>query len=331
MIEVALPRGLHDRLGWTDDIYAAFNVQSIDPTRENICAAVAVIDQESSFRVDPVIPGLPAIARREIDARAQRAGVPRLLVLGALQMRSPTGKTYSDRIDAARTEKDLSDIFEDFIGAVPMGRTLFAGHDPVRTRGPMQVNVAFAERYAAARPYPYPVKISIPDEVFSRRGSLYFGIGHLLAYNAPYDQYLYRFADFNAGQYASRNAAFQRALSRVSGLRLTADGALLPHDEEENLPGVTELVARAIGTRLKLGDAEIHDALAQSKKASFEHTSLYQQVFAFADKLQPSPAPRAAVPSIILRGPKLTRRLSTEWYARSVNGRFSRCLRQSRT
>ena len=328
-IEAALPRGLLDRSGWRDDIYAAFNVQSIEPTRENICAAVAVIEQESSFRVDPVIPGLPAIARREIDARAQRAGVPRLLVIGALQMRSPTGKTYSDRIDAAKTEKDLSDIFEDFISAVPMGRTLFAEHDPVRTRGPMQVNVAFAEQYAAARPYPYPVRISIPDEVFTRRGSLYFGIGHLLAYNAPYDQYLYRFADFNSGQYASRNAAFQRALSRVSGLRLTADGSLLPRDAEGKA-GETELAARSLGARLKLGDAEIHDALARARKAGFEHTSLYQRVFALADKLQPSPAPRAAVPSIVLRGPKLSRKLSTEWYARSVNARYGRCLRRSK-
>jgi len=29
--------------------------------------------------------------------------------------------------------------------AVPLGRTLFAESNPIRTRGPMQVNVAFAE------------------------------------------------------------------------------------------------------------------------------------------------------------------------------------------
>jgi hypothetical protein len=49
----------------------------------------------------------------------------------------------------------------------------------------MQVNIAFAEQFAAARPYPYPVKWSIADEVFTRRGSLYFGTAHLLAYSAP--------------------------------------------------------------------------------------------------------------------------------------------------
>jgi hypothetical protein len=327
MIGAALPRSLHDRAGWTVDIYAAFTLQSIAPTRENVCAAVAVIEQESGFQVNPVIPGLPAIAWREIYSRAEHVGIPRLLVDGALQLPSPTGVTYRERIDAAKTEKDLSDIFEDFIGAVPMGRTLFAAHDPVRTRGPMQVNVAFAEQYAAVRPYPYPVKVSIPDELFSRRGSLYFGIGHLLAYEPHYDQYLYRFADFNAGQFASRNAAFQQALSRVSGLQVTADGALLPHGDEK-APGETELAARAMEMRLGIDDAAIHDALAQSKKSSFEHTPLYQGVFALADRVQMSPAPRAAVPRIVLRGPKLSRNLSTDWYARHVNERFARCLQK---
>src|SRR6202020_2639289 len=201
----------------------------VQPSRDNICAVIAVIEQESGFHVDTVVPDLPAIAWREIDSRAERAGVPRVLVHSALQLTSSTGRSYSDRIDGARTERDLSDIFEDFIAAVPMGRTLFAERNPIRTRGPMQVNIAFAEQYAAAKPYPYPVKVSIADEVFTRRGSLYFGTAHLLAYPAPYDAYLYRFADFNAGQYASRNAAFQSAVSSASGIPLTPDGALLPH------------------------------------------------------------------------------------------------------
>jgi hypothetical protein len=328
-IGAALPSSVHDRAGWTDDIYEAFVLQSIEPTRQNICAVLAVIGQESSFQVNPVIPGLATIAWREIDSRAQHAGIPPLMVHGALQLRSPTGRTYSERIDDAKTEKDLSDIFEDFIGSVPMGRTLFAEHDPVRTRGPMQVNVAFAEQYAAARPYPYPVKVSIADEVFSRRGGLYFGVGHLLAYEPHYDQYLYRFADFNAGQYASRNAAFQRALSQVSGFRVTADGALLPH-VEEGTPGETELAARSMKRRLHLDDAAIHDALGQSKKSSFEHTALYLGVFGVADKLHASPARRASVPHIVLGGPKLSRNLSTDWYARRVNERFGQCLQKLR-
>ena len=230
LIEKSLPAAATDRAGWTDDIYASFTALAVPVSREHVCAVIAVTEQESSFRVNPVIPGLPAIAWREIDSRAEHAGVPHLIVHGALQLTSHNGRTYAERIDAAKTEKDLSDIYEDFIDAVPLGHTLFADRNPIRTRGPMQVNVAFAEQFSAARTYPYPVKTSIADEVFTRRGSLYFGTAHLFGYTAAYDSYIYRFADFNAGQFASRNAAFQSALSAASGIALVSDGALLPHD-----------------------------------------------------------------------------------------------------
>jgi Protein of unknown function (DUF1615) len=326
MIEAALPRTVSDRAGWSTDINAALAMLEVTPTRANVCAVVAVIEQESGFRVDPVIPNLPAIARREIDDRAARAGVPPIVVRTALQLKSRTGLSFSDRIDRARTERDLSEIYEDFIGAVPMGQTLFADRDPIRTRGPMQVNVAFAERYAAAKPYPYPVKSSIADEVFTRRGSLYFGTAHLLAYPARYDSYLYRFADFNAGQYASRNAAFQSAVGRLSGIPIIPDGALLPHDGDKKEPGSTEIAIRAIRTRLNLSDSAIHEALEQGRSAEFENTALYRRVFTLVDKMEGRSAPRALVPRIQLHGPKISRSLTTDWYAHRVDQRYRRCL-----
>jgi hypothetical protein len=327
-IEKSVPRTASDRAGWAADMYAAFSVLGLEPTHERICAVTAVIAQESGFRVNPQVPGLPAIAWREIDSRAERAGVPRVMVHTALKLASPTGRSYGERIDSAKTEKDLSDIFEDFIGAMPLGRTLFGERNPVRTRGPMQVNIAFAEQYAAVRPYPYPVKASIADEVFTRRGSLYFGTAHLLDYDAPYDAYLYRFADFNSGQYASRNAAFQSALSSASGIPLAQDGALLPHDGDGKASGATELAAHALGERLNMGDKAIHDALGQERAAGFEQTQLYQRVFALAEQAEKRPLPRALVPRIQLHGPKIGRNLTTGWYAQRVDQRFKRCLAQ---
>ena len=328
MMDASVPRSASDREGWVTDMYAAFTKLSIEPSRENICAVAAVIAQESGFRVDPPVPDLPAIAWKEIDRRAERAHVPIFVVNAALKLTSSTGRSYAERIDAARTEKDLSDIYEDFIGAVPMGTTLFAERNPIRTRGPMQVNIAFAEQYAAAKPYPYPVRVSIADEVFTRRGSLYFGTAHLLDYAAPYDSYLYRFADFNAGQYASRNAAFQSAVSAVSGIPLVPDGALLPHESDEKGPGSTELAVRALSQRLNLDDAAIRGALEQGKTGSFERTSLYTRVFALADKAQRRPVPRELLPRIQLHGPKISRNLTTQWYARRVDQRFTLCLRE---
>jgi Protein of unknown function (DUF1615) len=326
MIDESIPKGVSDRAGWVNDIYAGFTVQGLDPTRENVCAVVAVIQQESNFQVNPVVPGMRTIAWREIDSRAEHAGVPRLIVHGALDLRSSDGRTYSERIDAAKTEKDLSDIYEDFIGSVPLGRRLFSDWNPIRTRGPMQVNVAYADQYAAVRPYPYPVKASVADELFTRRGSLYFGIAHLLAYQPPYDDYLYRFADFNAGQYASRNAAFQNAVSRAAGISLVTDGALLSHESGASGPGDTELALRALAGRLNVDEREIHAALEQGKTREFERTRVYERVFALAQRVAKRPLPRAIVPSIKLHGPKISRSLTTSWYAHRVDGRFARCL-----
>jgi hypothetical protein len=241
-----------------------------------------------------------------------------------LQLTSPTGRSYADRIDVARTEKDLSDVFEDFIAAIPLGKTLFEERNPIRTRGPMQVNVAFAEQYASVRPYPYPVKGSIEDDLFTRRGSVYFGTAHLLAYQPSYNAYLYRFADFNAGQYASRNAAFQSAVGIASGIAVAPDGALLPHDRKA--AGSTELAVRALGRRLDLSDGAIHGALEQAKDADFDRTALYRRVFEIAEHTAGHPLPRAVIPRIQLHGPKIARHLTTEWYARRVDERFKHCL-----
>ena len=187
----------------------------------------------------------------------------------------------------------------------------------------MQVNVAFAERFSDSTPYPFPVKKSIDDELFTRRGSVYFGTAHLLAYPAPYDRYLFRFADFNAGQYSSRNAAFQAAVGTASGSSLSADGALLPHDGE---PGSTELAVRALAPRLGLHDEDIHAALELGRSKDFERTALYRSVFELAERRTGHPLPKAVIPRIRLQGPKITRNLSTDWYAHRVEQRFERCL-----
>ncbi|MGB2819263.1 MAG: DUF1615 family protein, partial [Burkholderiaceae bacterium] len=121
-----LPATLPDRAGWAADIYAAFSTQGLAPSIENICAVLAITEQESTFRADPSVPGLPEIAWREIDSRAERAGIPKIAVRAALKLSSPDGRSYGERIDAVKTERELSEIYEDFIGSVPMGTRLFA-------------------------------------------------------------------------------------------------------------------------------------------------------------------------------------------------------------
>lgn len=322
-----LPAGMSDRAGWAVDIYAAFATLEITPNLSNICAVLAVTEQESTFRADPPVANLARIAWDEIDRRAERLGVPKLAVRVALQLSSSNGRSYSERLDAVKTEKELSEIFEDFIGMVPMGQRLFGGLNPVRTGGAMQVSIAFAEQHAREHSYPYAGAGSIRHEVFTRRGGLYFGIAHLLDYPAAYDTHLYRFADFNAGHYASRNAAFQSAVSLASGIPLELDGDLVRHgDDDDAKPGSTELAVRSLGKRLDLDQRAIRRMLEQGDGPEFERSTLYKRVFDLAERLEHRPLPRAVVPRIALHGPKISRKLTTEWFARRVDERHQRCL-----
>lgn len=321
-----LPANVSDRQGWANDIATAFTTQGIDPSTENLCAALAVTEQESTFKADPQVPGLSKIAWQEIDRRAERLHIPAFLVHTALLIKSPTGKSYSERLDNVRSEKELSAIFDDFIAMAPMGQKLFGHLNPVHTGGPMQVSIAFAE--ANAKGYPYPVDGTIRREVFSRRGGIYFGIMHLLGYPTHYPQPIYRFADFNAGHYASRNAAFQQAISRLSGISLALDGDVINYDSAT--PGATELAVRSLGKRLNISDADIRRALEKSESLDFEKTGLYQRVYALADRAAGGKAPREILPGITLESPKITRKLTTAWFAKRVDERWGRCLGRGR-
>ena len=319
-----LPAKVADRNGWAQDIYTAFDAQKIYPSTENICAVLAVTEQESTYQVDPPVPGMGKIAQDEILRRAGKVHVPAFVVRSALQLRSPTGKSYADRLNAARTEKDLSAIFDDFISMVPLGNTLFGGFNPVHTAGPMQVSIDFAQKQA--RGYPYTVDGTIRREVFTRRGGMYFGIAHLLGYPVNYDQPLYRFADFNAGWYASRNAAFQAAVSRITGKELALDGDLIRYGSL--LPGTTELTVRSLGAKLDMRNPSIRSQLEQGGQLDFEDTTLYKRVFSLADQAAGKPLPRAILPGIVLKSPKITRNLTTAWFAKRVDERYQRCMKR---
>ncbi|MDO4682791.1 MAG: DUF1615 domain-containing protein [Lautropia sp.] len=327
-----IPTHVKDANGWAADIQTAFSLLGLPATPASLCATIAIIEQESGFKVNPPVANLPVIAWKAIEDRARSVGVPAFMVRAALKLPSPNGQSYAQRIDLARTEKDLSEVFEDMISAVPLGNRLFGQYNPVRTGGSMQVSIAYAESHAARRPYPYADADagSIRQEIFTRRGGLYFGIAHLLDYPAQYPAMKYRFADFNAGHYASRNAAFQRALAVAINQKLTLDGDLLNHaDLSMDKPGETERAARRFGVQIGLSDKTIRAMLLKGDSPDFEQTPLYKAAFAQADgKGAGNPMPRALVPDIQLSSPKITRKLTTAWFADRVDERYQRCLKR---
>ncbi|MFJ4110137.1 DUF1615 domain-containing protein [Pseudomonas sp. NPDC089758] len=319
-----LPAQAKDREGWAKDIQVAFEAQRIAPSKSNLCAVLAVTEQESTFNADPQVPNLGRIARAEVDRRAASLHIPRLLVDGALNTASGNGQTYQQRLLAVRSEKQLSALYDEFITGLPLGRTLLGGLNPVHTGGPMQVSVEFAEQHA--KDYPYTYDGTIRQEVFSRRGGMYFGIGHLLGYPAHYERQLYRFADFNAGWYASRNAAFQAALSKVTGVPLALDGDLIAPGAI--MPGNTEQAARKLSVKLGLRHPQIRSQLELGDSLAFEDSKLYSGVFALADAAAGKPVPRARLPGIQLKSPKITRKLTTAWFAGRVDERYQRCMKR---
>lgn len=328
-----LPPYVKDRDGWATDIHTAFSSLRLPLTPDNICGAVAVIEQESTFQADPVVPGLSQIVWKEIDARRERLHLPRLLVEAALLKTSPDGRSYKARIDSLRTEKQMNALFEDMISELPNGRSLLGGYNPVRTGGPMQVSIAFAEEQVREKAYPYPRRDSVRNEVFTRRGGVYFGVAILLDYPAPYSKILYRFADFNAGRFSSRNAAFQSAVARLSGQALALDGDLLRYKDGAPAaePSATLSALTGISARLGLSrDALIRD-LRLEKTAAFAQTALHARVFALADAAAGAPVPREALPQIDLKSPKIQRKLTTAWFAERVDGRHRTCLGRDRS
>ena len=290
---------------------------------------IAVIEQESSFRADPAVPNLPRIAWAEIERQREQRGIPQRLLDAALDLNSRDGRTYRQRIDTVRTERELSDVYVDFINMVPFGNQLLAGRNPVRTGGPMQVSIAFAEARAGGASYPRAAERTVRDQVFTRPGGLYFGVAHLLGYGAPYNSMIYRFADYNAGRFASRNAAFQMALSQASGVALQLDGDLLVGDGRDAEPSTTERAARTLSGQLGMSDAQIRRDLAEGRSEAFERTGLYAAVFALARKKKRAMPPRAVLPQISLKSPKFTRSFTTAQFATRVENRHRDCLERS--
>lgn len=322
VVKQKMPASVKDREAWAQSIAKAFESQKLAPTEENVCSVLAVAQQESNYQADPVVPGLSKIAWQEIDRRAQNMHVPVFLVHTALKITSPNGKSYSERLDTVKTEKQLSAIFDDFIGMVPMGQTLFGSLNPVHTGGPMQVSIAFAQ--AHERGYPWKMEGTVRQEVFTLRGGVWFGTYHLLNYPASYTAPLYRFADFNAGWYASRNAAFQNAVSKASGVKLALDGDLIRYDSDE--PGTTELAVRKLAGKLAMSESEIHRQLQKGDSQEFEDTALYKGVYKLAEAKSGKALAREMLPGIQLESPKITRNLTTAWFAKRVDERRAKCM-----
>ena len=96
-IAAVLPVRTPDADAWAADIHASLATLELPSTVQNLCAVMAVVEQESGYRADPVVPGLSAIAWMEIERRADDAGVP-IGLIAALDRRPIADPTLAEAL-----------------------------------------------------------------------------------------------------------------------------------------------------------------------------------------------------------------------------------------
>ena len=338
--------------GWARDLLAAFADAGLVPDATQVCAVVAVLEQESGFQADPAVANLGTLVRTRLDEEAEKYGPVGPAALERILTRRAPGdrRTFDQRIGRLRTERELDLLFRDMleserrehptmVATANLLDSLFRGRrledlNPVTTAGSMQVSVHWAVDYARGRGWTDDDQ-AIRDALYTRPGGLRFGVPRLWGYSLSDPDVLYRFADYNAGQYASRNAAVQRGLSRLTGLELAADGDLLAFgpdgrptaDESETLRAFRAFRERFVPT---LPEARLREDLEKGKELTFEETPSYLALRRVYREQTGSALPAAVLPDLELKSPKLRHGYTTGAYARNVMRHHRACLQRLR-
>lgn len=337
-----IPTHVKNSQSWAADIASVFDQLRLDKTAQNICTAIAVIDQESNFVADPSVPNLGNAALNAIDEKLESklgkplAGVFRTM----LETRPNKQDNFIKQIKKVKTEKELDElyqkIFDYFTTTYKVNSlsqiTKLSGQgideriNPITTLGSMQVHIDYARSHRRVNMSDRELR----QDLYTQFGGLYYGIHRLMVYQADYDRPLYRFADYNSGMYSSRNAAFQQRIATLTGEKISIDGDLLLYNDGSPTikKSQTEkvLVALLAKTKQPLNERQIRSDLKKEKKKSFEQTQTYQLVNELFTQKTGKPASYAIMPKVVISGPKLSQDYDTNWFATRVDKRYQTCM-----
>lgn len=340
-------KSVADPKGWALDLHDVLQLHGLPQTRENVCAAIAVIDQESNFNADPAVAGLGTLSENALRAKFSKIPIGGKIALRWLENNPTPQASFMARIRNAKSERDLDLTYRSLVNfagqttsldkLVRLGllNTLIEDKNEIDTAGSMQVSVKFALDMARKRrwlPMTLDDVYGVRDQLYTRHGGMYYGVKQLLDYESGYNQKIFRFADFNAGRHASRNAALQSVIATLSGEKLTTDGDLLSYSKDgailKTVTSSENAIRRARDRyKLPLTDAAIRKDLVLEKQTDFVSTQTYMQLrqsYAAEKKHQ---AAFAQMPGITLHSPKLKRSFSTAGFAESVNRRYQACMK----
>lgn len=327
-----LPK-IKDRQLWAQDIHDALVELKLPRSLDNVCAVVAVIGQESNFQADPPVAGVSRILKTKIDKLQENFLMRAALNVRLDQKMSDGRRTFREGMAQLRTERDVELWYRDFTTSSltqPVLKLLGKSVDDlITTSGSMQVSVDYARQIANEFGKDAG---NIRRDIYERKWGIFYGTAHLLYYDAPYKQMKFRFADYNAGHYASRNAAFQYALGQLAKQPISQDGDLLIYRNNDGRLSESQQLARQLAQRykLELTGRDIDHDLGKEKERSFEETQTYKQFMSlYQAKLGKEPA-YARLPEIHLKSDKISRDLTTGWFAERVNSRFNTCKSRDR-
>jgi len=256
-------------------------------------------------------------------------------------------RSFYERLKAAKSERDVDVTFREFVAfhrsklPAPLRTAEEAAQlvgldlddlNPITTAGCLQVKVDFAEEHAREHAID---RALVRDQLYTREGCLHYGVVRLLDWDAGYDAPIYRFADYNAGLFASRNAAFQEQVAALSGTKLALDGDLLRYNEagrpaSEPSQTLTAVVSVATANALDLTESRIRRDLGKEKKRAFEETDTWEAIRTLTEARTKKEPAYARLPDVTLDSVKLQGKKTTAWFAQNVDRRYQSCLARLR-
>lgn len=337
-----VPSGTADREAWAGAVHQAIRAAGQPVDEDHVCQVLAVIEQESGYAPDPAVPGLAGIALRELEqSAAERLGRLGDDALELLLDVTPEGSevSFRERLAKVRTERDLDRLYRDLVrhhegrlwGLSTARAVLAPGlaerENPVTTAGSMQVAVAWALEHPAERGQSTD---EVREALYTVPGGVHYGTKRLFDQDAPYREPIHRFADYNAGVWASRNAAFQERVADLSGEKLTLDGDLLVYNRrgrarrQQDGETVGALFAWVATGVPDLDNKRVRADLELEKSAKFEQTATWRAVQEAWSATHGEPR-YARVPEVTLDSPKLAGTWTTATFAKRVQKRYDAC------
>lgn len=324
---VLYPEDAAERAGkWLDAINLAFSELKV-PCRDEafLVLVLTTIQLESAVTVDPALenPNLAELFTYQLaQYRRENPVAGRLLnysglddaLRAKLAADTRTGHVRTERALGRYVENDLRVWLEGYLRThyfLPEGVARYAAEqgmpNPVRTIGPMQVNLRKAFENARARGEPVRSEAQMREWLFGPRTALARGVKegvyqlwriyhyYRRRLSAP-DAVRFTTADYNAGEFSSRNAAFQDQVAVLTRRKLALDGDLLVYQDGRPAERASNTEAAVITLLSEYAAPNVRRDLLLEKTEAFTATHTARTVCALFRKRTGEPCAAAVVP-----------------------------------